>query len=199
MEDPPPYHPKDAVSKSLESSAVIGAAGLLVAGTQNTLARQNLPVMSIFTRTGGFIGLCAASGAAYGFVSNASANLREKDDPYNKALGGFFAGSIAGIARGSMTSTLGTGAALAAAIGVFEYAGGSLLPGKDPEVDDYDRKEMLKQRRRRPYQETINELGEGRGIYGPGYEERRRQRIKQAYGIDVPPPFYKSTTSSSSS
>lgn len=24
------------------------------------------------------------------------------------------------------------------------------------------------------------------GIYGPGYAERRRERIKQNYGIDVP-------------
>jgi len=24
------------------------------------------------------------------------------------------------------------------------------------------------------------------GVYGPGYEERRAQRIKDAYGIDVP-------------
>lgn len=24
------------------------------------------------------------------------------------------------------------------------------------------------------------------GIYAPGYEERRAQRIKEAYGIDVP-------------
>lgn len=23
------------------------------------------------------------------------------------------------------------------------------------------------------------------GIYGPGYQERRRERIKQRYGIDV--------------
>jgi hypothetical protein len=29
------------------------------------------------------------------------------------------------------------------------------------------------------------------GIYGPGYEERRKQRIKENYGIDVPEPFYK--------
>ncbi len=29
------------------------------------------------------------------------------------------------------------------------------------------------------------------GIYGPGYEERRRQRIKENYGIDVPEPYYK--------
>lgn len=25
------------------------------------------------------------------------------------------------------------------------------------------------------------------GIYGPGYDERRRERIKQRYGVDVPP------------
>ena len=24
------------------------------------------------------------------------------------------------------------------------------------------------------------------GIYGPGYAERRRERIKEKYGIDVP-------------
>jgi len=30
------------------------------------------------------------------------------------------------------------------------------------------------------------------GIYGPGYEERRKQRLKEAYGIDVPEPYYKS-------
>ena len=24
------------------------------------------------------------------------------------------------------------------------------------------------------------------GIYGPNYEERRRERIKEAYGIEVP-------------
>jgi hypothetical protein len=24
------------------------------------------------------------------------------------------------------------------------------------------------------------------GIYGPGYDERRRERIKEKYGIDVP-------------
>lgn len=26
------------------------------------------------------------------------------------------------------------------------------------------------------------------GVYAPGYEERRAQRIKEAYNIDVPPP-----------
>ena len=33
------------------------------------------------------------------------------------------------------------------------------------------------------------------GIYGPGYEERRRQRLKENYGIDVPEPYYKTSSS----
>lgn len=65
----------------------------------------------------------------------------------------------------SMPAVLGCGVALATIIGVFEYTGGQLMPtGKDPQVDDFDRKEALKKRYRRPVQETINEIGEGRGI-----------------------------------
>jgi hypothetical protein len=39
----------------------------------------------------------AAVGGAYEFTRNASANLREKDDHYNTAIGGFVAGSLLGI------------------------------------------------------------------------------------------------------
>ncbi|KAI7099111.1 hypothetical protein KC352_g38263, partial [Hortaea werneckii] len=46
------------------------------------------------------------------------------------------------------------------------------------------RKEFLRKNRRRPIEGTLEELGEGRGIYGPGYVERRAERIKNAYGID---------------
>lgn len=93
-------------------------------------------------------------------------------------------------------------------LGTYDYTGG-VLSGydKDPSVDEYLRKEHLRKNRRRPIQETLDELGEGRGttsqelifcrhvtdwnlgIYGPGYAERRRERIKQNYGIDVPASF----------
>ena len=33
-----------------------------------------------------------------------------------------------------------------------------------------------------------------KGIYGPGYEERRKQRIKEKYGIDIQEPYYKRTS-----
>ena len=88
-------------------------------------------------------------------------------------------------------------------MGGFDYAGGKLTGSHaDPEVDNFERKQRLRTERRRPIQETLEELGEGRGIsrnigserfangcagiYGPGYAERRRERLKQRYGIDVP-------------
>lgn len=39
----------------------------------------------------------AAMGGTYSFVRTASANLREREDPWNTALGGFFSGAIIGL------------------------------------------------------------------------------------------------------
>ena len=39
----------------------------------------------------------AASGGAYGFAKAASANLREKDDSWNPAIGGFLSGAVLGL------------------------------------------------------------------------------------------------------
>jgi hypothetical protein len=36
-------------------------------------------------------------GASYTFTKTASANLREKNDAWNSAIGGFFAGSMMGL------------------------------------------------------------------------------------------------------
>jgi hypothetical protein len=71
-------------------------------------------------------------------------------------------------------------------MGVYDYTGGKLTGyDKDPSIDEVARKEALRKDRRRPIEETIAELGEGRGIYAPGYEERRRQRLKERYVVDV--------------
>ena len=48
--------------------------------------------------------------------------------------------------------------------GVFDFTGGKFSGfDKDPYVDEYERKENLKKNRRRPIQETLEQLGEGRG------------------------------------
>lgn len=80
-------------------------------------------------------------------------------------------------------------------------------PDMHPQEGRWPTKEDLRKRFSRPINETINELGEGRGafafnllgciilipaagIYGPGYNERRKQRIKDNHGIDVADPYW---------
>ena len=57
MQDPTPYIPQDAVRAATKSLLVTGAAGLLLAATQNTLTRQNVGAMGVFTKYGGTIGI----------------------------------------------------------------------------------------------------------------------------------------------
>lgn len=46
------FKPRDAIGSSLKSTMLTGMAGLFVSGVQNTLTRQNIGAMGIFTRTG---------------------------------------------------------------------------------------------------------------------------------------------------
>jgi hypothetical protein len=72
-----------------------------------------------------------------------------------------------------LPSVLGFGAGLSILLSTFEYTGGSLTGyAKDPDVDEFERKEQLRKNKRRPIQETIDELGEGRGIYIQGIASR---------------------------
>jgi hypothetical protein len=65
-----------------------------------------------------------------------------------------------------MSRVLGCGALIGVLTAVYDYAGGSLKGRLDrPEMDEYERKEMLRKTRRRPIEETLAEIGEGRGEY----------------------------------
>ena len=60
---------------------------------------------------------------------------------------------------------LGLGSGLAIIQGVFDFTGGKLNGaglGINSE-EDYGSKEWMRKNRRRPIQETLDELGEGRG------------------------------------
>ncbi|KAF2198171.1 hypothetical protein GQ43DRAFT_423042 [Delitschia confertaspora ATCC 74209] len=179
------YQPKDTLSNTLSSTLQTTAFGAILAGAQNTLTRQNVGAMGIITRSGGTIALFASMGAAFQFTVDSAANLRQKDDSYNHAMAGFMAGLIPGLPKRSLPMMLGTGAGLAVVMSAYNYTQGFFPDKKDQEIDEYERKEMMKKNRRRPIEETISELGEGRGIYAPGWEERRRERIMAKYGIDV--------------
>lgn len=63
-------------------------------------------------------------------------------------------------------AVLGYGAAVAVVLGAFNYTGGRLTGyNKDPEIDEVARKEYLRKNRRRPMEDTVQDLGEGRGMY----------------------------------
>ncbi|PSN62553.1 hypothetical protein BS50DRAFT_531868 [Corynespora cassiicola Philippines] len=180
------YHPRDALANTASTTLQTTAVGAIFAGIQNTLRKQNVGMTGIISRSGGIIAVYAGVGAAYQFTKDASANLRQKDDCYTEALAGFMGGSVLGIARRSMPFTLGAGAAFGTVMAAYRYTQGFTgyndLEGYEDEVA---RKEALRKIRRRPIEETVEQLGEGRGIYAPGYEERRRQRLLEKYGVDV--------------
>lgn len=61
---------------------------------------------------------------------------------------------------------LGYGAALATAMGTFEYTGGSLWGyKKNADIDEFERREQLRKSYRTSGEQTLAELGEGRGMY----------------------------------
>lgn len=65
---------------------------------------------------------------------------------------------------GTTPAILGFGALTAVVMSAYDYTGGSLSGyKKDKDLDEFERKEALRKNRRRPIQETISELGEGRG------------------------------------
>lgn len=94
-------------------------------------------------------------------------------------------------------------------MGAFEFTGGTLWGKKaQSDLDEFDRRTQVRKAYRTPAEQTFAELGEGRGvllsklsghrsygcftklfalgIYGPGYAERRAERLKETYGIEVP-------------
>ena len=67
---------------------------------------------------------------------------------------------------GTTPAVLGFGALTAIILGAYDYTGGTLTGyTKDPTVDEFERKEFLRKNRRRPIEQTISEIGEGRGRF----------------------------------
>lgn len=46
------YHPKDAVAAGLKGASISGAAGLLIAGAQNTLTKSNVGALGVISKFG---------------------------------------------------------------------------------------------------------------------------------------------------
>lgn len=66
---------------------------------------------------------------------------------------------------GTTPAVLGFGALTAVVLSAFNYTGGSLGGYKrGPNEDEFERKEHLRRNRRIPVEQTLAELGEGRGM-----------------------------------
>ena len=91
------FQQQDALKAAIRGGTVMGFGGLCMAAVQNTLSRHNLGWTGVFTKFGSRATLFGSMGLSYEFLRTASANLREKEDSWNHALGGFVAGSLVGL------------------------------------------------------------------------------------------------------
>ncbi|KAI1456308.1 hypothetical protein F4805DRAFT_234575 [Annulohypoxylon moriforme] len=185
-----PFHPHDSLKSGIKGAILGGSAGFITAAVQNSLAKTNVGAWSVLTRGGGTIAMFTAMTSVYTFGKDATANLREKDDTWNVTVGSFLSGATIGLRTGRVPQILGFGAGFAVVMSTFEYTGGSLRGrgrSENPEMDDYEYKESQRKTRRRPIEETLAHIGEGRGIKPEGYEERRRERLRQKYGVEINP------------
>ncbi|KND92964.1 NADH-ubiquinone oxidoreductase 21.3 kDa subunit [Tolypocladium ophioglossoides CBS 100239] len=181
-----PYVPHDVLDETAKTALVGLGSGFFLAAIQNALSKRNVGAMSVFTRGAPVIGICAAGPGAYAFFSRTMMNLREKDDAWAAAFGGFMCGGVLGLPSRRMPVVVGLGALVSTVQGSLHFLGGRIDSFKKEE-DEFERKERLRRTTRVPIEQTIAEVGEGRGIRPPGYEERRRERIKETYGFDINP------------
>ncbi|KAF2859579.1 NADH-ubiquinone oxidoreductase 213 kDa subunit [Piedraia hortae CBS 480.64] len=179
------YQPIDTLRSTLKAGLYTGLGGLFLTTIKASLTRAPIGAFAALRKHGATTAVSGGMGAAYMFAKSATANLRENDDATSASVGGLFAGAVLGLRFGTLPAVVGYGSALAATLGTFTYLGGRLR-GFPAFGDEMANKQAMRLNRRRPVEETVRELGEGRGIYGPGYEERRAQRLKDAYGVSVP-------------
>ncbi|KAL1892808.1 hypothetical protein Cpir12675_004391 [Ceratocystis pirilliformis] len=183
-----PYKPVDVIDYSLRLAGVGSIIGFSAAALKNSFDTKNATFSTVFTRHGRNIPHMAFTAAGLGFGSAAMANLRGKNDFVSAATGAGLAGGIFGLPSKRLPIVVGYAALYAGFAGIFVFTGGRIGGFRNfDENAEFDRKEQLRANRRRPIEETLSEIGEGRGIRPPGYEERRRERLKEKYGFNINP------------
>ncbi|KAJ4197404.1 Hypothetical protein NCS54_00518500 [Fusarium falciforme] len=180
------FKPYDVLDDTAKAGLIGGASGLFIASIRNALAKTNVGALSVFTRGAPIIGLATAAPAAYVFFSRTAMNLREENDPWSAGFGGFMMGAVLGLPSRRMPVVMGLGASIGVFQGMFYYLGNRYDTFKK-EDNTFERKETARRTTRLPLEQTISEIGEGRGIQPPGYDERRAERLKEKYGFEVNP------------
>lgn len=96
---PEAFEQRSALTAMMSGAATTGAAGVLISAVQNSLDTHRAGALGVVTRTGGTIAFFTALGGAYSFAEAMSANVRQRNDSWNTAIGGAAAGVVVG-ARG---------------------------------------------------------------------------------------------------
>jgi len=120
------YQPRNAITPAIQATLSTGAVGAAAAAVQNALAKKNVGAFGVFTRSGGLIAMFAAVGGVYQFSSIAAANLREKNDSINAAIGAFLGGCLMGLRSRTLPAVLGFGVASSIVVATYDYTGGAL-------------------------------------------------------------------------
>lgn len=186
LQGPRPYVPRDVFDDATKSAIVGGLTGLFAAGVRNALSRENVGVSGMVTRQAPLIGILTVAPTVYSFVNGATQNLLGRNDAWGAVLGGFSAGCILGMPFRRFPTMMAVGAAMGISQGAFVVLGGRLESFKE-ENDEFERKEILRRTTRVPIEDTIKDLGEQSRIRAPGFEERRRESLREKYGIEVNP------------
>lgn len=71
-------------------------------------------------------------------------------------------------------------------LGAYDFTGGRLKGwNRDPEQDEFERKQHIRQNRRRPIEETIAEVGEGRGRVAISRDRDLMLIVLQVFSLQV--------------
>ncbi|WFD28385.1 hypothetical protein MNAN1_003395 [Malassezia nana] len=126
------FHVRQPVNEAFNAGIASAGVGLLASAVQNSLQKHKAGAMGIFTRTGGTIALFTLAGSLFTYASASLANLRQKEDGYNGAIGGCVSGLVLGAAYRSVPMMAGSCVGLGALVGTFQAAGSTLVNGVAP-------------------------------------------------------------------
>ncbi|KAG6012669.1 hypothetical protein E4U41_005257, partial [Claviceps citrina] len=91
------YAPHDVLDETVKTGAIGLGGGFFLAAIRNAMSKRNVGAFGVITRGSPIIGICAAGPAAYAFFSRTAMNLREKEDAWAAAFGGFMCGGVLGL------------------------------------------------------------------------------------------------------
>ncbi|KAK9462668.1 uncharacterized protein V1516DRAFT_670842 [Lipomyces oligophaga] len=187
----PVWEPRDTVAITAPLLGPCFTIGVMWSATMERLRFRNPPAVESIIRISKNAFVVGAVGPLFQFVEAASSNLREKNDGWNSFFGGLASGALLSLPTGSFNRVFVSSVGLGSVLGIAAWSGfgtGEFLrtsretlpevnwrnPFYDVSPSDNSIKTYEKSpeseslvRYRVPLSETLEKLGEGRGIHRP--------------------------------